>query len=166
MALFRRPPSEPPDPPWDVLGRTGNGIGRAPASLRKMKLHSDDDFEEVLYGELYDRFLHQGTIYAATPFAVAEVVDVLSEVKPRRQAELLHWCRACLKAEALGEVGPCLAGVWLPPKDLKTLHRANVPRMTVEQILTSKRQQLEALAWPMADPRVLFEVQGLLAELP
>ena len=58
-----RAPAELPAP-WNILYKTGNGIGGAPASLRSIPELDDNDFEEI-FDSLVDDFWHQGTIYVA-----------------------------------------------------------------------------------------------------
>lgn len=148
LRLFRRrSPSVPVlEPPWDVLHGTGNGIGRAPAALRSIPDLDDDAFEDVYYQELVDCFYHQGTIYLSTPFAVAEVVQILSRVPPARQETLLSWFRDCLFAESLAERDGSHAGVWLPPKDKAKMMGAGLARPTVQEVLVQYLPQFRTFA--------------------
>ena len=147
-SLFgRRSPSVPVlEPPWDVLHGTGNGIGRAPAALRSIPDLDDDMFEDLYYLELVDCFYHQGTIYLSTPFAIAEVMQILSRVQPARQEALLAWFRDCLFAESLGEREGSHAGVWLPPRDKAKIASAGLARPTVQEVLAQYLPQFRMFA--------------------
>jgi len=123
-------------PPWNALARTGNGIGQAPASLRSIPALDDRAFDEVHLGELLDRFWHQGTIYAATPFAVEDVLTILQDAPRARHEPLLGWIQMCLDSE---QGGPARdgshAGIWVPPETQETLHRHSIARPTVLSVV-------------------------------
>lgn len=72
--------------PWCVLAKTGNGIGRAPDSLRSMSTLDDDAFDELLGGELFDAFCYQVTIDATTPFQSPEASACSAVPGPRAKS--------------------------------------------------------------------------------
>ena len=150
MSILRRlfGPSGKADlePPWDTLNGTGNGIGRAPSSLRAIAALDEEGFDALLDGELRDFFWHQGTIYLATPFAMREVLRGLLALPPARQRALLEWCDDCLLAEEFGEVGPSRAGVWLPAPDREKLARAGMKRPSIREVLREHASDLKSLA--------------------
>ncbi len=124
------------EPPWNVLVRTGNGIGRAPASLRCLPSLDDDGFEDLHLGELLDCFWHQGTIYAATPFAVQEVLAVLMQTPRTRHEALLDWIRLCLESERVGDAPTgSHAGIWVPAKTRELLETHRLSRPTVAEVV-------------------------------
>ena len=111
--------------PWRYLFGTGNGIGGAPASMRKLPSLDDDGFDELLLGELLDKFWHQGTIYAATPFAIDEVLRVLPRTSAARHEELLLWIESCLESETFGATSNGGRGGLFIPEPTKASLAAN-----------------------------------------
>lgn len=162
----RRSTAESPlESPWSVLANTGNGLGHAPASLRTIPGLDDDSFEELYCGELVDRFWHQGTIYAATPFAVQEVLRVLPSAKPNHQAALLEWVQLCLDAERLGPAKASHAGLWWPRKDLARLTIHGIERPTVGAVMIGHRPAIEAMASSGATSSVRENAENLLSSI-
>jgi hypothetical protein len=134
-----------PELPWSILRTTGNGTGGAPSSLQGLAGLSDEAFDATCWDRLFDVFLHQGTIYCATPFAVREVVSQLAALSKERQDTLVYWCHCCLYAESLGNARPSWAGVWLPASEEEALTSAGVIRPTVREVLLEHLDDLEAL---------------------
>ena len=121
--------------PWNVLGATGNGIGDAPFSFAKMPTMTSGEFEDFAWGELYDKFWHQGTIYAATPFAVQACMEHFGKLDPAKQETLSKWISDCLWSE---EIGPCdgvHSGIWISKYDEQLLREAGIARPTVAEVL-------------------------------
>lgn len=149
--------------PWNLLAETGNGIGLAPASLRAIPVQDDDAFQELYCGELVDCFWHQGTIYAATPFAVDEVLHVIDNANAAKQETLLHWIHLCLQSERLGPVRPSHAGVWMPRRDQGRLKAAGVQPQTVGAVIRRHLTTLNSLASEATPPAVRATAAKLLS---
>ncbi len=132
--------------PWRYLFGTGNGIGGAPASIRKLPSLDDDGFDELLLGELLDKFWHQGTIYAATPFAIDEVLRVLPKTKAAHHEDLLLWIGSCLESEALGATSNGgRAGLFIPEPTKVALAANGVVVPSCAEIVRSHKATLQPL---------------------
>ena len=166
LKTLRRRSSRRPsvESPWDVLSGTGNGIGGAPLSLRRLAVLSDRDFERVYLDELFSVFLHQGTAYLATPFAIREVMKLLQSLDSARSADLVYWFRCCLWAESLGRVGPSRAGLWLPATEEEQLLKHGIVRPTVREVLIDGEEKLARLA-ESSDSDLAEDAQLLLESL-
>lgn len=164
--LFRQEKSAPPRPAdslWEVLAGTGNRTGRAPVSLRAIPGQDDEAFNELYDGELVDCFWHQGTIYAATPFAVSEVLHVIARANASKQESLLHWIQLCVQAERLGPAMPSHAGVWFPEEDQARLNAAGVKRPTIIEVIRSHQSTVRSLSAETAPATVRLAVATLLS---
>lgn len=84
---------------WTVLGLTQDGVGGLLDLVRQAPTFSEDEFFELMAGNLYDIAWHQGTIYACTPFAVREVLKVAPLCGPERRAQLMKFVEVCLVSE-------------------------------------------------------------------
>ena len=115
-------------------------------SLRNFTRMDADAFEAFYLDELFNNFCHQGTIYAATPFAVREVLTQIDDVDDETAESLIGWIHCCVFAESLGLTGPCRAGVWLPDKDLVLLRRIGIVRPSVCDVLREAAGQIQSLA--------------------
>ena len=132
--------------PWRALFGTGNGIGGAPASIRKLPSLDDDGFDELLLGELLDNFWHQGTIYAATPFAIDEVLRLLPQTGPMRHEDLLLWIGSCLESETLGATSNGgSAGAFIPEPTKAVLAANGVVSPSCAEVVRSHRATLQPL---------------------
>ena len=124
--------------PWSVLALTSMGVGFGPGPLRAAASMSDDDFEDLYAGVLLDKFWHQGTIWFATPYAVDEIMRVLSAASSDRQRSLLEWVEMCLKSELAGDVQ-------IYPEDREITSKANVLERKVVDVVRSHANVLDAL---------------------
>lgn len=133
--------------PWRVLALTGNHIGNAPASIRQIAGLDEEQFDELYLGELLDKFWHQYTIYAATPFAVHEVLEVLQAAPDAFQPRLLEFVELSLKSELSGDAPTgSHGGIWYPPEDQARLRAANIIRPTVSDVVLAHWSEIARFA--------------------
>jgi len=159
-------PKELPQP-WQALRGTGNGIGGAPVSLQTYCDLDEKAFDGFYLDELFNHFCHQGTIYAATPFAVREVFTHIDRANAETADALVYWIHCCVFAESLGVLGPSRAGIWLPDKDLVQLHRVGIVRPLVCDVLREQAEKIIALSdKEFQEPAALSALRAVLDGKP
>lgn len=132
--------------PWAVLDATGNGVGGAPEQLMRLAEITDEEFDEVVYGLLLNRFWHQGTVYPATGHALKMVLTQINTEMPSERLErLLQWVALCITADAAIAPRGTMGGRWVTNWDRMLLWRHGVEVLEVHQVVMGHIGRLEEL---------------------
>jgi hypothetical protein len=90
--------------PWEEVSHAYGTAIDGPVELRKLLSEDEDERQDAINGFLYSAVYHQYSVFPATPFAVASVINILEEgvvndltagMGNTMASELLHFVRIC-----------------------------------------------------------------------